>query len=145
MGFSMMRLLFSFKRKVSKGFEVGLRGLEAAQGMREVFGASLLKVFSPAQAALLDGQTSRMHPLRPFSCLLGPFSCDLGASCHASRVLSAVVARKRWLLEPLRQIYVFDDDFLANASNLAPIPAPGTSFSSFRCVSRAEKGLVADE
>ena len=24
-----------------------------------------LKVFSPAQAALLDGQTSRLHPLRP--------------------------------------------------------------------------------
>eukprot|EP00913_Durusdinium_trenchii_P009572 g8993.t1 len=56
--------------------------------MRSAFGDTALKVFSPAQAALLDGQTSRLHPLRHIlSKLGGP-----------------------------QQIYVFDNDFFLNAT-----------------------------
>ncbi|OLQ08303.1 JmjC domain-containing protein 8 [Symbiodinium microadriaticum] len=67
------------------------------QGLSSRFGSSRLKVFSPAQAALLDGQTSRMHTLR-----------------H-------IVAK----LDDARQkIYVFDNQFFQNisAKELAPIP-----------------------
>ena len=46
----------------------------------------------------------------------------------------------------LRQIYVFDNDFLKNASGLAPIPAPRMPLL-FRDLNdlRAFKGVVADE
>lgn len=66
------------------------------EGMRMEFGDTALKVFSPAQAALLDGQTSRILPLR--------------------NILSK--------LNGSQQIYVFDNDFFQNVSakELAPIP-----------------------
>ncbi|CAJ1381510.1 unnamed protein product [Effrenium voratum] len=66
------------------------------EAMKVDFGETLLKVFSPAQAALLDGQTSRVLPLR--------------------RIISK--------LDDEQKIYVFDKEFFQNVSakELAPIP-----------------------
>ena len=66
------------------------------EAMRLEFGETALKVFSPAQAALLDGQTSRIHPL--------------------STILSK--------LNGTQQLYVFDNDFFHNVSAKAMAPIP---------------------
>jgi len=65
--------------------------------LREAFGGSLVKVFSPAQAALLAGQTARRHPVR--------------------HVLSK-------LRDPEQLLYVFDKDFFQSpgAKRIAKIP-----------------------
>ncbi|CAK9057117.1 unnamed protein product [Durusdinium trenchii] len=83
------------------------------QGMRSAFGDTALKVFSPAQAALLDGQTSRLHPLRHIlSKLGGP-----------------------------QQIYVFDNDFFLNASAQAIAPIPDSNHLLQHVASKKQEWL----
>eukprot|EP00747_Dinoflagellata_sp_TGD_P008618 gnl/TRDRNA2_/TRDRNA2_118241_c0_seq1.p1 gnl/TRDRNA2_/TRDRNA2_118241_c0~~gnl/TRDRNA2_/TRDRNA2_118241_c0_seq1.p1 ORF type:complete len:468 (-),score=83.11 gnl/TRDRNA2_/TRDRNA2_118241_c0_seq1:64-1443(-) len=65
--------------------------------MRSNFGSTRVQVFSPSQAALLGGQTARIHPLR--------------------HVLSKLKDQKHL-------VYVFDKDFFNNASVRSAFPVP---------------------